>query len=483
MLLLYRLRFGRHPSCVELQDRVRPLNGKQVESGKKYVLYWTQMNRRTAYNQALDYAVEMANSLDLPLLVYEGLTCGYPYANDRIHTFMLEAAPETAAGMRKLGAGYAFYLRRRRQDPNDVFYEVAADAAAVVTDDYPTFIPSKHNGSVPAKLDIAFHAVDASCVVPANRYEKREYAAYTIRPKLRRMLPQYLKPWTPPKLKRRWKGTVPNFHTEVSRKEIPGLVASCEIDHSVAPSTTYSGGYRKSRERLDYFLNNCLRRYAKERNEPSAHATSNLSPYLHFGHISALEVALLVQDHAKEHNLIANEFLEELIVRRELSFNFTRFTPNYTSLECLPDWARENIRKHAKDKRPQTYTREQIERGETYDDLWNATQQELLIRGKIHGYYRMYWGKKIIEWSPDFDEALETMIYLHDRYSLDGRDPNTYTNILWCFGLHDRAWAERPVFGKMRYMSYEGMRRKTDIGAYIQEIADLRQSGLDSEAL
>ena len=462
-------------------DRVRALNDHPVRTGAQYVLYWTQMNRRVPCNQALGYAVEMANALDVPLLVYEGLTCTYPYANDRIHTFMLEAVPGTAAAMHELGAGYAFYLRRSKRDANDIVYRLARNAAAIVTDDYPTFIPAKHNASVPGKVDVAFHAVDASCVVPGNRYDKREFAAYTIRPKLHRMLPEYLKPYDVPALKRQWKSKQPDWHVEV--QDVASLVASCEIDHSVAPSTGYRGGYAAAKQRLDHFLESCLRRYARERNEPSMHATSNLSPYLHFGHISSLEVALSAREYAKQHQLIADEFLEELIVRRELAFNFTRFTPHYDSLEALPEWARTNIAKHAKDGREQTFTDEQMERGETYDDLWNATQKELLIRGKIHGYYRMYWGKKIIEWSETFEQALALMIRLHDKYSLDGRDPNTYTNVLWCFGLHDRAWFERPVFGKMRYMSYAGMKRKTDVDAYLQEIAELERTGNDVEKL
>ncbi len=466
-----------------MQDRVRSLNDCPIRTDAKYVLYWTQMNRRVPVNQALDYAVEMANSLDLPLLVYEGLTCTYPHANDRIHTFMLEAVPGTASALKAMGAGYAFYLRRRKQDPNNIVYQLAADAAMVVTDDYPTFIPAMHNRSVPAKLSIAFHAVDASCIVPMKRYEKREFAAYTIRPKIHRMLPEYLKPLPEHKLKHRWKAKPPNWHVDVTLKNIAELAASCEIDHTIAPSTGYRGGYEKALQRLNRFLEQRLVRYAKERNEPSLHATSNLSPYLHFGHISALQVALTAKDFAKTHKLIADEFLEELIVRRELSFNFTHFTPNYDTLDALPEWARLNIKKHANDKREQTYTDIQMERGETYDDLWNATQKELLIRGKVHGYYRMYWGKKIIEWSETFEQALALMNGLHDKYSLDGRDPNTYTNVLWCFGLHDRAWFERPVFGKMRYMAYSGMKRKTDIGAYLDEIAALQKTGRDVEAL
>jgi len=216
-----------------------------------------------------------------------------------------------------------------------------------------------------------------------------------------------------------------------------------------------------------------LRLYAGKKNEPSAHATSDLSPYLHFGYISSLEVALAVREHARRHKLIADEFLEELIVRRELSFNFARFADRVDSLDVLPDWARKTPPKHAKDRRHPVYTRAEFEQARTHDALWNATQKEMLARGKIHGYYRMYWGKKIIEWSATHADALATMIYIHDRYALDGRDPNTYANILWCFGLHDRPFTDRPIFGQVRYMTLAGMRRKTDVDAYIREIDNM----------
>jgi len=433
------------------------------------------MNRRVDSNHAMLFAIELANRERLPVLFYEGLTCSYPFANDRLHTFVLEAVPDIARHLRELGIGYCFYLRRRHADPNDVLYRLAADAAAVVTDDYPTFVARGHNASVPAKLDIAYYAVDSSCIVPMASFAKREYAAYTIRPKIRRVLSEFLRPAPAPRVDLRWSGPAPQWHTQVTPGDIATLVASCEIDHSVPPSIAFRGGADEARRRLHVFLRDGLRRYARLKNEPSAHATSELSPYLHFGQISSLEVALAVQECAREERLIADEFLEELIVRRELAFNFTRFTDNYDSLAALPDWALKTMREHAADRRDPVYTAEQLECAQTYDELWNATQRELVLRGKIHGYYRMYWGKKIIQWSAGYDEALATMIRLHDRYALDGRDPCTYANILWCFGLHDRPWTERPIFGTIRYMSYEGMKRKTDVDAYVREIAALER--------
>jgi deoxyribodipyrimidine photo-lyase len=461
-------------------DRIRVLKDTKVRPDGQYVLYWSQMNRRVEGNHALAHAIAWANELKLPVLVYEGLTCTYRQANDRIHTFILEGIPDTAERLARRGIGYAFYLRRRRSSPNDQFYRLAAKAAAVVSDDYPTFIAAEHNASVPAKLDLPYVVVDSSCIIPMNRFEKREYAAYTIRPKVHRMLPTYLKPWTMPTVNHPWTAAPFDWHVEVTAENIPSLVASCEIDHGVPPSLTFRGGASQAEKRLTHFLKNNLKRYGEDRNQPARHATSNLSPYLHFGMIGALDVALAVQSHAVENGLSSEEYLEEMIVRRELAYNFARYAGKQVEcLSSLPEWARKTLREHAADERKPSYTREQFENATTHDDIWNATQKELRLRGKMHGYYRMYWGKKIIEWSPTCQDALETMIHLHDRYALDGRDPNTYTGILWCFGLHDRPWVERPIFGQIRFMSYDGMRRKTDSAAYLREIAHLEQTGKD----
>jgi deoxyribodipyrimidine photo-lyase len=274
---------------------------------------------------------------------------------------------------------------------------------------------------------------------------KQEYAAYTIRPKIHRLLGEHLQPVEPIRVQRKWSGPL----------EKP----------NVTPKGP--GGRKAALARLDAFLEDGLRRYARDNREPSAHATSQLSSYLHFGHISSLEIALAVQEHARQHKLIVPEFLEQLIIRRELAFNFAAHGPKPHTLAALPDWAQQTLAKHDKDKREAVYTREQFEQARTHDALWNAMQHQLLGEGIIPGYQRMYWGKKIIEWSATHQDALDTMIYLNDRYALDGRDPNTYTNILWCFGLHDRPWTERPVFGMIRYMNLAGMQRKTNVRAYI----------------
>jgi deoxyribodipyrimidine photo-lyase len=297
----------------------------------------------------------------------------------------------------------------------------------------------------------------------------RCYAAYSLRPKIHRVLERFLQPVAKVRLRHKWSGESP---------DLAALDAgACEIDHSVPRSTLFGGGRKQAERRLDEFLEHRLRRYAGEKNEPAAHVTSGLSPYLHAGYISSLEIALRVREYAREHKLIADEFLEELIVRRELAFNFAHYAKRVDSLSELPDWVRATLHAHRKDKRDPQYARNQFEQGQTHNDLWNTAQKELLLRGTIHGYYRMYWGKKIIEWSATHEEALATMLYLNDKYALDGQDPNTYANILWCFGLHDRPWGERPIFGTVRYMGRSGMERKTDVTAYLKEIDYLEGTG------
>ena len=451
-----------------MEDRVRKLNDRGVRAGGRYVLYWCRWNRRVESNHALAYAAAMANRMNLPLVWFERVTCNYDCASDRFHTFLLEGVPELARQLRKLGIGHVLQLPRRKKASGADMRSVIGGAAAVVTDDCMRPAP---------EIDVQLHAVDSSCVVPMNAIPAQCYAAYSIRPKIHKLLPKYLQPAPAVRPRVACHETFDGLRTEVTPENIAALIAECEVDHKVPPAIGFRGGRRVGERRLNTFVKQRLRRYAGEKNEPSAHATSDLSPYLHYGHVGSLEVALAVREYAREHKLIADEFLEELIVRRELAFNFVRYAPRPASLEALPEWARGTIRKHRRDRRDPSYTREQFEAAATHDDLWNATQKELMLRGKIHGYYRMYWGKKIVEWAESAEEALAIMFALHDRYALDGDDPNTYANILWCLGLHDRPWPERPVYGTIRSMGRAGMERKTDVRAYLREISDLERTG------
>jgi deoxyribodipyrimidine photo-lyase len=409
-------------------ERVRALTPAPPRPGARYVLYQASRNRRVDANEALAHAAAWANQLRLPLLYHET----FDEPNPRRRAFIRAGVEETARRLAGLGVGYRF--------GGDV---ETAEAAVVVIDDYPYGVQAPDP-------TVLCEAVDASCVVPMRRFDKREYAAYTIRPKIRRVLDQFLKPYPALSVDVRWTAPLP----PVAGGPPPG-------------------GRLEAEKRLEHFLENNLRRYARERNDPTARATSGLSPYLHFGQISAREVALAARTHAEEHHLIADEFLEELIVRRELSFNFACHASGPDWYDALPDWARKTLDAHASDPREYVYSLDEFDAARTHDQLWNACQRELRLKGVIHGYYRMYWGKKVLEWSANAREAVRVMVELHHRWALDGGDPNTYVGILWTLGLHDRPWAERPVFGMIRYMSLDGMRRKTGVDAYIRAIGEL----------
>lgn len=451
--------------------RVARLNGHPERSGGEFVLYWIQAYHRAEQNWALTAAIEAANRLDRPLLVYHGLGFTYPHANDRIHRFILEGVAELRERFERRGIGYHFYLRRRPEDPNDVLYRLARRAALVVTDDFPAFFLPERTRRAAGRLDVALWAVDGNGIVPLGAIPGEQYGAYTIRPRIRRLLPAHLRSIPAPAVRRHSLGLradVPG--TAVSVGTLDALIATSAIDHGVRPSPIYHGGAREARARLARFVAGPLRHYAEVRNEPGEDGTSRLSPYLHFGQIASQEVALAVHEAAGAAPEHREAFLEELIVRRELAFNFCRYNPHHRSLEALPAWARQSLARHSRDPRPHVYTVKEFEAATTHDDLWNAIQTELLATGLMFGYYRMYWGKKIIEWGPSPEEAQRTMIALHEKYALDGRDPNTYGNILWCFGKHDRPWPERPILGKVRYMSRGGMETKTDVAGYLARV-------------
>lgn len=448
--------------------RLHRLRGGQPQPGARYVLYWMQINRRAEFNPALDHAILEANRLRLPLVVYEGLRADYPYANARIHTFMLEGARERHEALQAQGIRTFFFLQSAPDEHRDTVQRLCQEAALLVTDSYPTFIIGRHTQKLLEYTRLPVTTVDASTIVPPQLFPRAEWAARTLRPKLQRVLPAWL---VAPEVCRLTHPdpalTLPiDWETDLAQP-VQRLVNACQIDHAVKPSLTFRGGSAEARKRLQTFLKQRLEDYDQARNDPGTRGTSELSPYLHFGMISPLEVALAAMKASTPDDGPVFAFLEELIVRRELAFNFCTFQPHFDSLAGLPDWARKSLAEHDGDARSGVWSFESIEQARTPDPVWNLAQRELLLTGKIHGYIRMLWGKKIIEHSPNHAEALRRMIVLHDKYALDGRDPNTYTNILWCLGLHDRAWGPpKPVIGLIRPMSSDAMRRKTDLTAY-----------------
>lgn len=453
---------------MQINERVRQLNDRPINKKGRYVLYWMQMFKRVENNHALVWAIRKANELKLPLVVYEGLKYYYPWASDRLHTFILEGVEEKRAAFKDLGIRYVFYLQADRDSPKQTVARLARQAALVVTDDHPCFIIPEHNRRIAEKAEIPVFAVDSNGIIPMSKFEKEEYAAYTIRPKINRLLDRYLKPMEPESIDAPSLGMeVDCPATIVTDGNIAELVAECDIDHKVAPSKVYRGGTAAGRERLKKFIEEILPDYERTRNKPEIDGSSRLSAYLHFGSLSPLEVALAVRDADAPQGSI-DAYLEELIVRRELSFNMTRHNANYDSLAALPPWVHKTMREHAGDERQFTYTLEQLEAGETHDELWNAAQREMVATGEMHNYVRMLWGKNVIAWSDSYEIAFETLVHLNNKYCLDGRDPNSYAGILWCFGKHDRPWMKRPVFGTIRYMTSGSTGRKFNSKEYIE---------------
>lgn len=462
----------------QISERVQLLNDKTANNEGKYVLYWMQMFKRATHNHALRFAIEQANERRLPLVVYEGLKYYYPWASARIHTFILEGVEEKRSAFERLGIRYVFYLQKDEKSPKDTVARIAKNAALIVTDDFPCFIIPQHNAAVVRKAEIPVYAVDSNGVIPLSRFEKEEYAAYTIRPKIKKMLGDYLKPFEEAKpIVRADDLKIDCPDTEVNAKNIARLVAECAIDQSVEPSPFYHGGTKNGRARLAKFVAEILPGYDESRNKPEIDGSSRLSSYLHFGFLSPLEIALAVLDaDASEESKQA--YLEELIVRRELSYNFTRFNAAYDSLRSLPDWAHQTMRQHADDARAPVYTLEQLENARTSDELWNASQREMVETGEMHNYVRMLWGKNVIGWTRSYEEAFETLVHLNNKYCLDGRNPNSYAGILWCFGKHDRPWMRRPVYGTMRYMTSASTGKKFDSRRYIEWTKTLAQGKL-----
>lgn len=451
---------------MHIDERTTLLQQGKENPNARYVLYWMQMFKRTTHNHALNFAIRLANERKLPLVVYEGLKFYYPWANDRIHTFILEGVEEKRTEFEKCGIRYIFYSQGNKNDPAFIVSKIAKEAAAIVTDDFPCFILPHHNRRICEQVKIPVYAVDSNGMIPMSRFEKEEYAAYTIRPKIKRFLPDYLASVKTEKIKVRANGLKVNC-PETIVTNIKSLVNECAIDHSVKPSPLYHGGTREGRKRLKHFVEKILPRYNETRNESSIDGSSRLSPYLHFGFLSVYEIVEAVDENKDVPKESRESFLEELIVRRELSYNFTRHNPKYDSLESLPAWVQATMREHIDDIRPDIQTPEQIESAGTYDELWNAAQRELIETGLIHNYMRMLWGKLVIQWQPTYEEAFALLEHLNNKYALDGRNPNSYAGILWCFGKHDRAWQERPIYGKLRYMTSQSMARKIQAKDYI----------------
>ncbi len=430
------------------------------------VVYWMSRDQRAGDNWALLYAQELALQQKVAMAVVFCLVPRFLDAGKSHYHFMIKGLQETENSLQK--RNIPFFLLQGSPDCEIPRFMKKYRVGALVTDFNPLRIKQGWNDAVAQKIDIPFYAVDAHNIVPCRMAStKQEYGAYTLRPKIHRLLPEFLDEY--PSVKKypvSWE--CPVFRTDWNTG-----MKSVQATDTGQHFPWIEPGEKAASKALREFLQNKLPQYDTQRNDPVKDAQSHLSPYLHFGQISAQRVALEILKVSDKSGSV-NAFLEELIVRRELSDNFCFFNPHYDSFQGFPAWAKETLNKHRHDKREYAYSPEQFENAETHDALWNAAQSEMVKRGRMHGYMRMYWAKKILEWTRSPEEAMEIAIYLNDKYELDGRDPNGYAGIAWSIGgMHDRAWKERNIFGKVRYMSYDGCKSKFDINAYIQFVEKL----------
>ena len=460
-------------SSIVHPTRIQVLNTKGFADGR-YVLYWMQQSQRAEENHALEYAIELANHLKQPLLVVFGLMADYPEANRRHYTFMLEGLRETRAALTRRG----IKLVTRVGHPAEVALQIGTKASVIVCDRGYLRHQKEWRLAVADSAGCRVVQVESDVVVPADTASgKAEYAARTIRPKIHRLLPEYLTDIHPGKVH---KSSLHLRYSGIKLDRLETVLQDLCVDHSVeAVSTFFRGGTAAAKQRFGVFLESGLKHYDQHSNQPQTDDISHMSLYLHFGQISPLYLALQAGKAKKAGKENRAAYLEQLIVRRELAINFVHQTPDYDRFTCIPAWARQTLEEHRDDKRSHLYSRKKLENADTHDPYWNAAMLEMKTTGFMHNYMRMYWGKKILEWSRTPKQAFDTTLALNNKYFVDGRDPNSYTGVAWIYGLHDRPWKERPIFGKTRYMAATGLERKCDIQAYIRKVENLKKEAED----
>jgi deoxyribodipyrimidine photo-lyase len=486
------------PSVPEI--RIDPCNERPANPKGAYVLYWMIASRRTRWNFSLQRAVEWCIELNKPLIVFEPLRIGYRWSSDRFHRFIIDGMAANAECLEKTNATYYPYVEPSPDADKGLLAALAGKACLIVTDDFPAFFIPSMTQAVSKSLPVRMENVDGNGLLPMRAAASVFTAARFFRRFLQKELPDHLACMpdvnplriknlpapspVPKEILKKW----PPVSPELLRGE-PKALAALPIDHHVSP-VERQGGSKEGAKTLKGFLDNKLSLYPENRNHPDDDATSGLSPYLHFGHTSVHEVFQLVadkEDWAPEHlskkvtggragwwrmSEAAESFLDELITWREIGFNMCRLRDDYDRYDSLPGWALKTLSQHSKDRRRYLYSLDQFEKARTHDPLWNTAQTQLVREGRIHNYLRMVWGKKILEWTSSPQEALGIMIELNNKYALDGRDPNSYSGIMWCLGRYDRAWGpERPIFGKIRYMSSENTARKLRLGEYLERFA------------
>ena len=480
--------------------RLRTVNEAPVREDGAFVLYWMIAARRPHWNHALDHAVARAAALDRPLVVLEPLRVGYEWASDRLHRFVLEGMAANREAFADSAVRYYPYVEPEAGAGSGLLETLGSHAAEVVTDEFPAFFLPRMIAAAGRKLPVRLTAVDGNGLLPLRATDRVFPTAYAFRRFLQKTLRAHLA--HPPKAH-------PLRGVSLPRASVPRDVldrwpeapaawlrgedlGDLPIDHRVAPVPGLPGGHVAAEERLAAFVEERLPRYAEDRNDPSDEAASGLSPYLHFGHVSAHRILDAVggREDLDPASLPdkgdgsrrgwwglseeAEGFLDQLATWRELGFNFCHHRgEDAASFDALPPWAIETLEEHASDERPYVYSLDEFDRAATHDEIWNAAQRQLRTEGRIHNYLRMLWGKKILHWTESPREAAAVMIELNNRYAIDGRDPNSYSGIFWTLGRYDRPWGpERKVFGKIRYMSSDNTRRKLKLGPYLDRYGD-----------
>jgi deoxyribodipyrimidine photo-lyase len=443
-----------------------------AKGNAKCVVYWMQRSQRGRDNHALDKAIQCGNALGLPVVAYFAGIKNFPHSNLRHYVFLNQGLPDIEEDCAERGVG--FVMRKHPHQKLEPFLEDVG-AVMVIGDENPMREPERWRVHMAQTLKVPYWTVDADVIVPSKLLEKAQFSAAVARPRLYRALEQFLVPYDNPKADVAWKKPR-GLHSDDVRAD---MTADWEdFDRSVPPVEAWKGGHHAGLKRLKHFCEALLENYDRDRNHPEVDGSSKMSPYLHFGHLGPQTIALAVQGAAKKHPKLAaakESYFNELIAWRELAVNFVRYQPEYDSPACADNWAKLTIAEHAKDEREVLYTRKQLENGETYDELWNAAQMQMVRYGWMHNYLRMYWAKKILEWTPDIATAMEYAIYLNDRYELDGRDPGGYAGVAWSMlGKFDRTWFDRPIFGKIRYMSGASTGKKFDSKTYIKQVQMLR---------
>lgn len=489
-------------------DRIRSANDKPVNENGEYIVYWMIACRRFNYNSSLEFAAKLAIEHKVPLLVIEEISTSHRFANDRIATFMIQGMVENVSVFKDNNIRYIPWVETPLSGPIGLLKEISKRAKIVVSDDFPTYYPSRAINAASKSIPVKMYAGDSNGVIPMSWTESAHTTAHGFRRWIHANFSRCPETW--PKQNPIPKGAdlmmsdklfksvmkdcsvkLPPFEWlwrcseggSVGKKALSAI----DIDHSVGPVRMAQGGRNTAMRKLAHFLTDRLERYHLDRNNVENPAVSGLSPWLHFGHVSSIEIVerILNQNDWSPDNIDPSRkgsregwwglsagvesFLDQIITWRELGFNNAYHNKNHNKFESIPEWAKKTLAEHSDDERV-LYTYEQIENAETHDEIWNAAQIQLTQTGIIHNYLRMLWGKRILEWASTPEQAANWMIELNDKYALDGRDPNSYTGIFWVLGRHDRAWGpERAIFGKIRYMSSERTRKKMNLKPYLQQ--------------